>query len=193
MSLDVFNPAPKAFPDFNELPADPAIGGAVEGPMVGGSAVLPHDAPPSVHDPDIAAELALLRQIRDAGLAGAAHLAISGKAPPSITEVDYPVPGVKRWLLPRVPTGGEVAIAEAPWTTVLRTNHSRIGGSVVNSGTKAVVLALASENSITAISGRLYLAPEGGAWDLRLSDVTWAGAAIAFAIGGASALQVIEL
>ncbi len=180
---------PFAFPGHNLEPANPQAPPphpGITAPPLRDQVVVP------THDPDVAAELQLLRQIRDVGMGTAANLAVTENAPPSVTEIDHPVPGVRRWLLPRVPVGGQIAVAEA-LGDVLGADQARLGGSIVNSGSKAVVLALCIARNVTPLTARVYLAAEGGAWDLRLSGVTWAGSVSAEARGGESQLEVVVL
>lgn len=194
MALDVFDAGPKAFPGYNAVPADPEVVGEVSGPLTGGPSPLPHDTPPAIADPDVAAELQLLRQIRDTGRAGASQLVVSEQAPPSITEVDYPVPGVKRWLIPREVGGGVFNLESEVWTSVIPGNRSRLGGSVVNKGATGLLIKLTSLGRATQPAhGVLWLAAKGGSWDFRLSDVVWAGSVVVFSEGGIGEVAVAEV
>ncbi|HEX3561810.1 MAG TPA: hypothetical protein VHU24_03140 [Solirubrobacterales bacterium] len=184
-------PGPFAFPEFLSGPTNPSSSGPAA-PSRGGPPLRDQHVV-AAPDPDVAAELQLLRQIRDVGMGSAANLVVTEFAPQTVTEVDHPVPGVKRWQLPRTPTGGQVEVEEGVFGYVARGDQARLGGSVVNSGTKAVVLALASPSNVNVLTGRIYLAAEGGAWDLRLAGITWAGAISAEARGGVSQLEVVLL
>jgi hypothetical protein len=182
-------PGPFAFPGHNAEPVNPTFTPGSPGhtaPAMRDQQVVP------AHDPDVAAELQLLREIRDTSKGSPANLAVSEYAPPSVTEIDHPVPGVRRWLLPRVPVGGQITVPEA-LTDVVATDHARLGGSIVNSGTKAIVLALTRAKGVTPLTARVFLAAEGGAWDLRLSGITWCGSISAEARGGESQLEVVVL
>lgn len=182
-------PGPFAFPEHLGEPANPQTPRSDPGFTV---PTMADQAVQIASDPDIAAELQLLRQIRDTGMGSAANLAVTENAPPTVTEIDHPVPGVRRWLLPRTPVGGQLVVPEA-LTNVVGADQARLGGSIVNSGTKAIVLALCKAQNVTAITARIYLAAEGGAWDLRLSGVTWAGHISAEARGGESQLEIVTL
>ncbi len=186
---DPFDFAPRAFPGHNGEPANPTVSRGGPGYTV---PTMADQAIAVAQDPDVAAELQLLRQIRDVGMGSAANLAVTENAPPSVTEIDHPVPGVRRWLLPRTPVGGQIQVGEA-LQTIYPADQARLGGTIVNSGTKAIVLALCKAANVTPITARIYLAAEGGAWDLRLSGVTWAGHISAEARGGESQLEVVIL
>lgn len=182
-------PGPFAFDEFLTVPANPQSPGGDAGysaPPLKDQAVVP------AHDPDVAAELRLLRQIRDVGMGTAANLAVTENAPPNVTEIPHPVPGVHRWLLPRVPVGGQFAVTEA-LADVLVAEPARLGGRIVNSGAKPIVLALSLTRNLTPVTARIFLAAEGGSWDLRLSEVVWIGSVSAESRGGAGQLEIAVL
>ena len=178
---------PDAFPRFLTEPANPEAPTAAPAPHipvmrgVGGGG-----------DP-VATELRLLEQIRDGSLGGSTSLAVVERAPQSATEIDYPVPGVKRWLLPRVAVGGAIAVPITNWTRVLAWNASRIGGTITNSGTKTVILALDEPANVTPVTARIFLGAEGGAWDMRLGNLLWGGSVSAMALEAESQLLTVEV
>lgn len=193
---DVFAPGPFAFPGQNALPVDPDISGQPEGPLHGGTSPLVHDRPPTPSDPTIAAELALLREIRDGVRGSATNIAITEEAINPILTQDFPVPGGQRWLIPRQPTGGIVALAEGVPTDVLVANRSRIGGSLVNEGKVDVRLFLVSAEVAAAGSaghGTLWLGKNGGTWDFRLGTLVWGGSICAQPVEGNSSIAVVEV
>lgn len=192
---DVFDPAPRAFPGQNAYPADLLMDGA-DGDDVGGASPLPHDVPPPVGDPAIAAELALLREIRNGVRGSAINIAITEEAINPLLTQDFPVPGAQRWLIPRQPTGGSIALAEGVPTDVLFANRSRIGGSLVNEGEQNVRLFLV--NALVAAAGKsghgtLWLAKNGGSWDFRLGTLVWGGSISAQPVAGKSSIAVVEV
>ncbi|HVA88893.1 MAG TPA: hypothetical protein VNL71_03540 [Chloroflexota bacterium] len=125
---------------------------------------------------------------------GVQTLAISESAIRGGIEADFPTPGAKRWIIPRVPSGGVFAIPkEEAMVTLLQPNTRRLGLSIVNSGEHAVRLYLGEVAGTQAGIGTAWLEPEGGSWDGRLSSIMWCGAICAVGLGGASQVDIAEV
>lgn len=141
-------------------------------------------------------EIALLRAIRDALRGSAVNVAISNSVVQPVTMADFPFAGATRWLLPRIATGGTMALPSEEWTQVLFHNPNRIGGSIVNMGAHNVSLLLSGEKqarSNPAGIARVGLIAAGGSWDLRLANLLWGGSVSAFSVNGISSLEVAEV
>jgi hypothetical protein len=110
-------------------------------------------------------------------------------------EIDFPVPGGRRWLIARIPTGGAFAIGEGAFTQVALPNPSRLGGTLTNSGAKPAVVVLAEPQNAGAAAGlaQLYVLGNGGSWDFRLGPSLWCGSVWAKGEGGATTLRLAEV
>lgn len=95
---------------------------------------------------------------------------------------DWPVAGAKRVLVPRVGNGYDAFPAPTGGALLFGANAARLGMSVVNAGTPAVILYLA----VGKLPGvpAIWLGGSGGAWDGRLGNALWAGNV--FAVGQSS-------
>ncbi len=188
-------PGPFAFIGDNATPASPIASPPVgQGPAP--VAVRDLAALPTTPDPAVAAELALLQQIRDGVRGGAQNIAITEEAVPPMLTQGFPVPGAERWLISREPTGGVVALPEGQINQVLAANRARIGGSLVNEGKVDVRLFLVDVNTARSGSagrGTLWLGRNGGTWDFRLGTLLWGGSICALPIEGASSIAVVEV
>lgn len=110
-------------------------------------------------------------------------------------EADFPVPGSRRWIIPRVATGGRFKIPNS-LVTLLEANNRRLGGTVVNVGEIDVELILANPTTATAQAGlgSIFLRAGGGSWDFRLGSLMWCGSVCAKALAEAgSVLTVVEV
>lgn len=101
---------------------------------------------------------------------------------------NWPMAGLKRFSISNRRAQGNSALAipagESPATAVMPANPARLGGSIVNSGANAVVLFLTEPGRAVAGAGAIWLAPNGGTWDLTLSDRIWCGAVSAVSTAG---------
>jgi hypothetical protein len=122
------------------------------------------------------------------------ELCITDQANEPGLQKDFPTPGSQRWIINRLATGGNFAIGEAD-SDVLQANSNRIGGTIVNKGSKPVLLTLAPAAAAKSQDGlaEIWLAQEGGSWDFRLGNMLWCGSISAKAEGGETALKVVEI
>lgn len=100
---------------------------------------------------------------------------------PTLVSKDFPYEGAVRAVVRRTATGANQPAAGVPGL-LFGTNVNRLGGSVVNKGAAGVTLYLAS--GALAGSGTVWLSPNGGAWDFKLSDAVWCGNVYAVADSG---------
>jgi hypothetical protein len=109
-------------------------------------------------------------------------------------EEDFPVEGARRWMIPRLATGGSFTV---PLTLVklLDSNNRRLGGTIVNKGANNISLILAPP--LTAGSqlglGEVWLRALGGSWDFRVGSLLWCGSVCARAEGGESTVTIAEV
>jgi hypothetical protein len=110
-------------------------------------------------------------------------------------EIDFPVPGARRWLVARIPTGGAFAVPETTFVPIAQPNPSRLGGYLTNSGAKPALLLLSEPQNPGAAAGmaQLYLINGGTPWDFRLGSALWCGAVWAAGQGGATTLRLVEV
>jgi hypothetical protein len=136
-----------------------------------------------------------LESILEAVDTGIEQLAVSNIAPDPALIKDFPVIGSERWIVHRAANGGKLELSSEDWEEVLPANVNRLGGSIVNYGATVVFLGLAPELDMdaSAAHGMVALNALGGAWDLRLSNLTWCGSISGFSIGGAGKLAVVEV
>jgi hypothetical protein len=136
----------------------------------------------------------LLEQIAQSTGPGLQTIAITEQELGGGYEVDFPVEGAKRWLVPRLATGGEFAIPTS-LVKVLDANNRRLGGSIVNLGENPVRLVCANPRTAASQAGLgvLWLRGLGGSWDFRLASMLWCGSVCAIGLGGASTLAVVEV
>jgi hypothetical protein len=108
-----------------------------------------------------------------------AMLSISDDNPTEISK-DFPYGGAVRVLLRRTPQ----AIQQQAGTQglILASNPNRIGGQLVNKAANGVTLFLAAFANPAA--GQVWLPPNGGTWNLRLSQMLWCGNVFAVADTG---------
>lgn len=137
----------------------------------------------------------LLQQIANSNNTGLQTLAITEREVPAGVEVDFPVEGARRWIIPRTATGGSFVIP-ANLVSVLPANNRRLGGTVVNRGELDVLLILASPENASAQQGlaQVHLRAGGGSWDFRLGSLLWCGSVCAKTlVPGESTLTVAEV
>jgi hypothetical protein len=138
--------------------------------------------------------LSLLQQIASQDGAGIQTLAIAEDEVPAGIEVDFPVEGSRRWIIPRLATGGSFAV---PTTLVslLASNNRRLGGTIVNKGEHNIRLFLSSPQTAGTQGGiaEIWLRANGGSWDFRLGSLLWCGSVCAMAEGEASVATVAEV
>lgn len=90
-------------------------------------------------------------------------------------EVEFPVPGTARQTIKRITAGGVVVPDTAAVTLVVPSDNRRLGGTIINMDTAAGVTLLLADPNQTAGVARIWLAPGGGAWDMRLGNLLWCG------------------
>lgn len=137
--------------------------------------------------------LALLTQIAQDSGAGLQTISIAEQEVQGGLEVDFPVEGSKRWVIPRVASGGSFVVTEA-LVLLLSANNRRLGGRITNTGEKNLVLKLASANNANANSGigTITLKP-GEHWDFLLGQMLWCGSICAEGEGGETKADVVEV
>lgn len=136
----------------------------------------------------------LLLDIANASGPGVQTLAITEHELGGGIEVDFPVEGGTRWIIPRLATGGSFAIP-TELVTLLSANNRRLGGTVVNKGEHDITLFLAGARAAGATSGigEIFLKNSGGSWDFRLGSLLWCGGVSAISPEGASIATVVEV
>jgi hypothetical protein len=139
-------------------------------------------------------QLALLEQIASESGVGLQTLAVTEDAVNAGIEVDFPIEGGKRWIIPRKAIGGKLAIPTSI-TSVLPSNNRRLGGAIVNIGEKpaSIFLASALDAGSQQGLGLIWLRGEGGSWDFRVGSLLWCGSICAIAEGGATTFAVAEV
>lgn len=130
----------------------------------------------------------VMRGILKALQFGVTQVAVLDHAPAESVLENWPAPGARRALVERPSTGTDDLAVTTSGVTVLGHDEARIGGRIVNSGAEPVILYL--HNAQRAGKGAIYLAANGGDWDLRLSNLLWCGTVFAVSQGGASTLTV---
>jgi hypothetical protein len=135
----------------------------------------------------------VLRQLATQEGPGLQTLAVAENEIEGGVEVDYPVPGGKRWLIPRLATGGSFKVPESLVQLVVA-NNRRLGGMICNAGAKPAALFLASAKSAGSQGGlgRIDLAA-GDRWDFRLGSLLWCGTVCAMGVGGETSVSVVEV
>lgn len=137
----------------------------------------------------------LLKNIADNSGPGVQTLAITERELGGGVEVDFPVEGGTRWLIPRLATGGSFEVPEG-FVQLLEHNNRRLGGTIVNRGTHDVILILASAQTASGQAaglGEVFLKQGGGSWDFRLGSLLWCGSVCARALGGESIVTITEV
>lgn len=144
---------------------------------------------------DQALMLATLAKILETLQSSPAMVAVSNQATPPFVQEDFPSRGSTRLLIQRAATGGIVAVPAGKVTVVRPHNRTRLGGEIVNKGTKSVILLLAGQGAAEGGGDVAQIALEpGGSWDLRLAGMTWCGDICAKLVGeGESELTVAEV
>lgn len=114
-------------------------------------------------------------------------------------ELDFPFPGARRATISRTCVGNDVA-TQAGGSQVVGPNTKRLGGSIVNKGATGVTLLISStigSGAATAAGsggvGRVWLGPNGGAWDFRLANLCWCGGVYAIPDSGTPTLSIAEV
>jgi hypothetical protein len=110
---------------------------------------------------------------------------------------NWPVPGARRFIIRRTGEGGTFTVTTTG-AALLDANETRVGGSIVNSGTNPVTITLTANligtsGAPLAGSPQIFLAASGGSWDFRLGNVLWCGHVFAQSSGGSSTLVVAEV
>src|SRR5512146_2982482 len=110
--------------------------------------------------------ISLLEQLATQEGPGLQTLAVTDTEVPGGIEIDFPIPGSRRWLVPRLATGGEFAIPKT-LVSVLAANNRRLGGTIVNRGSADVKLILATPAAAASQGGlaSIFLTAHGGSWD----------------------------
>lgn len=138
----------------------------------------------------------LLLDIANASGPGVQTLAITEHELGGGIEVDFPVEGGTRWIIPRLATGGTFGVPTAP-VLLLPANNRRLGGTIVNKGAHNINLFLAGPNTVAASGGAgiapVWLKSEGGSWDFRLGSLLWCGSVCATAETAESSVTVAEV
>lgn len=136
----------------------------------------------------------LLLDIANASGPGVQTLAITEHELGGGIEVDFPVEGGTRWIIPRLATGGSFVVP-VELVTLLHANNRRLGGTIVNRGAKNIMLFLAGKNTASASQGigQIWLKAEGGSWDFRLGSLLWCGGVSAIAEGAESVATITEV
>jgi hypothetical protein len=114
----------------------------------------------------------------------------------TLVQDNWPVAKCKRITVTRLPSGTDTLTVTTTGAQILPGNMSRIGGMIVNYGGNGIILYLTDATAAPFArpgKGALYLAPNGGAWDLRLGNVLWAGNIVGVAQGGSTTLTVCEV
>jgi hypothetical protein len=151
----------------------------------------PLPSPPS--EPELE-ELELLRRIAAGITSSPTAMVVTDEAVAPGLNADFQLPGIKRVVIPRAPTGGEFAVPSAEYVRICRGNRKRLGGTIVNDGEFPIRLVLAAVGKAAGPAlSRIYLAKGGGSWDFRLGPLLWAGHVAAIAIGGVSSLSLSEV
>lgn len=172
-------------------------------PEASGEAPAP-DVPPRAGEPPSMLEqltryqletLEVLRRMASTESASPVEIAVTDEASQPQLLQDFPVPGAKRWLIPRTATGGDLVLPEGLFTDVLPPSRSRIGGTIVNGGAKDVRLYLAPAQlaQVTNAVASVDLSKNGGSWDFRLGNLLWGGSISAKPKEGESELSIAEV
>lgn len=137
----------------------------------------------------------LLEQIANGSGPGVQTLAIAEQEVPAGIEVDFPVEGSSRWILPRLATGGSFEIPTAEIVKILRHNNRRLGGTIVNRGENDLTLFLAGPNMAKSVQGigQIFLKSGGGSWDFRLGSLLWCGSVSGIALVGTTIATIVEV
>lgn len=137
----------------------------------------------------------LLKNIADNSGPGVQTLAVTEREVGGGIEVDFPVEGGTRWLIPRLATGGSFTVPQNEYVRVLEANNRRLGGTIVNRGSSPVILILANPNTAASQAGlgELYLSALGGSWDFRLGSLLWCGSVCAYGDEGESTVSIVEV
>jgi hypothetical protein len=139
---------------------------------------------------------ALLEQDR----AEITQLCVTDNEPAQSAMDNFPVPGTRRLIVRRPGAGGLYTLAAAVPQLVLQPNDNRLGGQIVNTGANAVTLYLSHDllvpgtaTPLPAGAAQIVLNGNGGAWDLRLSNLLWCGGILAVAAAGGSSVSIAEV
>jgi len=104
---------------------------------------------------------------------------------------DFPAPGITRRILQRTGLGWNNLSVPTTGIQLLVANDSRVGCTVINSGTNAIILYLSDQQRPGIPT--VWLAASGGAWDGRFANNAWCGNVFAVAQTGASSVCGGEL
>lgn len=119
-------------------------------------------------------------------------------------EAIEPHKGIRRTIAQRTaiaPMNTSIPTNGAP---IFPDNPNRFGGAVINTGTSPLLIVLGVD--FTGLSGSpfegstgpggygtLWLAANGGSWNMKLTDVLWAGSVFGFGIGGTTTIAGTEI
>lgn len=136
----------------------------------------------------------LLLDIINSSGPGVQTLALTEREAGGGIEIDFPVEGGTRWIIPRLATGGKFTIPET-LVKVLDANNRRLGGTLVNAGEHDMWVTCAGAHTAASQAGlgTIFLKSGGGSWDFRLGSILWCGSVCAFTEGGESTLAVVEV
>lgn len=136
----------------------------------------------------------LLTSIRDAAGPGLQTFSFTDTEVNGGLEVDFPVPGAERWLLPRLATGGTLAVPES-LVLLLPANNRRVAGTLTNAGERNARLFLATAETAGSQGGlgTIFLGKNGGSWDFRLGSALWCGSICAIGLEGETTIDVVEV
>lgn len=113
----------------------------------------------------------LLQAILNQTAGDPAQLALTDGAPGLALTKNFPYEGATRAILTRTPqaphgvSGANGLLFDA--------DSNRIGGQLVNKASAGLTLFLSDQ--ARSATGTLWLAPNGGSWDFRLSGAVWCG------------------
>lgn len=118
------------------------------------------------------------------------------------TRVDA-APGFRRTVVVRTSTPPSNLSIPVTGAIIFVGNHARLGGAIVNTGANALLLVLGIDlqnltgapmgGAAQAGYGTLWLAPNGGSWNFKLTDIIWGGSVYGYALGGTTTIVGVEL
>lgn len=113
----------------------------------------------------------VLLLILNEGRSDPALLAIGDVSMDLTVTKEFPYPGATRVIVPRTGEGANVPLAGSG--LIFTSNPNRLGGSIVNKAAAGVTLILSDQARTGAPS--VWVGPNGGSWDFRLSGFVWCG------------------
>lgn len=139
----------------------------------------------------LARETMLLASILSELRSGVIEVAVGDMKHREMILDQFPVAGSKRVIAYRTGGGFDFLSVPTAGTLALAANASRLGLTLINSGTSAIVLYLS--DALRPGVPAVWLAANGGSWDGRLGNVLWCGNVFAVAQGATSTLSGGEL